>query len=230
MVSSKERVFLVTGADFESRRVIIENIKKKIFSNTTTPLSIFTFYPKEIDTKDLQEKILLASFGQKKLIIFKDVYNLPKEVKAFLLDNFNKIISNTYMVLEAENDFFVKNKKITGDNFFKMVFSKAALYATKPNSYKVGIEDFKKSLRSGDLKFVSNVLTKLFEGKNSDNEKKAISLQLLGILVAETSYLKNDTLRNKYFNHLWETDRAIKEKGLDPKLAIELFLFKALGL
>jgi len=101
MVALKDRVFFVSGSDFEGRKLIIENIKKKTLAIGQTSLNILNFYPKEINIKDLQEKVLLSSFDEKRMLIFKDVYNLSKEVKDFLYNNLDKIVSNNYIVFEA---------------------------------------------------------------------------------------------------------------------------------
>ncbi len=228
MVTTNTRVFFVSGSDFAGRRLIIENIKKKTLATGQTPLNILNFYSKEINIKDLQEKVLLSSFDKNKMLIFKDVYNLSKEVKDFLFNNLGKIISNNYVVFEAESDS-LKGKKISTDKFFNFIANSATCYKTSLSEPALSFDDFKKSIRQNNAAQAIYVLAKLYEAKSSDNEKKALGLQLLGILVSEFSYLKNDILRKKYFNYLWEADRAIKERGFDPRFAIELFLSKSLA-
>lgn len=228
MVTTKEKVFFVCGTDFTGRRLIVENIKKKILQGSPSSLNILNFYPKEINIKDLQEKVLLSSFDKKKILIFKDVYSLPKEVKDFLYNNFSKIISNNYIVFEAESDY-LRSKKISADKFFSFILTKAACFKAGSSPYKVNFDDFKKSIRQANASQAIYVLDKLFEERSSDNEKKTLGLQLFGILVSESSYLKNDILRQKYLNYLWEADRAIKERGFDPRFAIELFLSRNLA-
>lgn len=227
MVTIKDRVFFVYGTDFTARRLIVENIKKKILQGNTSSLSTLIFYPKEINIKDLQEKVLLSSFDKKKVLIFKDIYNLPKEVKDFLYSNFNKIVSNNYLVFEAEADS-LGSKKISADIFFNLIFTKVACHKAGPTVYKASFDDFKKSIRQNNITQAIYILDKLFEDRASDNEKKTLGLQLFGVLVSESSYLKNDILRQKYLNYLWEADRAMKERGFDPRFAIELFLSRSL--
>lgn len=228
MVTTNTRVFYVCGADFAGRKLIIENIKKRTLQNGITSLNILNFYPKEIKIKDLQEKVLLSSFDAAKMLIFKDAHNLSKEVKDFLYNNFSKIISNNYIVFEAESDFST-SKKILADKLFSFILAKAACYKTNSSLRAPGFDDFKKSIRQKNRAQAIYVLAKLYEEKASDNEKKALGLQLFGIIVSEFSYLKDDVLRKKYFNYLWEADRAIKERGFDPRFAIELFLSRSLA-
>ena len=228
MVTINTRVFFVCGSDFAGRRLIIENIKKKTLAAGQTSLNILNFYPKEINIKDLQEKVLLSSFDEKRMLIFKDVYNLSKEVKDFLYDNLEKIISNNYIIFEAESDA-LKSKKVSADKFFNFIANSAVCYKTSLSAPAPSFDDFKKSIRQNNIAQAIYVLAKLYEARSSDGEKKALGLQLLGILISEFSYLKNDILRKKYFNYLWEADRAIKERGFDPRFAIELFLSKSLA-
>ncbi|MFA5337529.1 MAG: hypothetical protein WC330_04270 [Candidatus Omnitrophota bacterium] len=228
MVVTKGRVFFVSGSDFEGRKLIIENIKKKTLQSGITSLNTLNFYPKEINIKDLQEKVLLSSFDEKKMLIFKDVYSLSKEVKDFLYNNLDKIVSNNYIVFEAESDV-LKSKKISADKFFSFIAASALCYKTSSSEPALSFEDFKKSIRQNNAAQAMYVLAKLYQEKSSDSEKKALGLQLLGILVSELSYLKDDVSRKKYFNYLWEADRAIKERGFDPRFAIELFLSRSLA-
>ncbi|MCK9573212.1 MAG: hypothetical protein M0R20_02270 [Candidatus Omnitrophica bacterium] len=228
MVVLKDRIFFVSGSDFEGRKLIIENIKKKTLAIGQTSLNVLNFYPKEINIKDLQEKVLLSSFDEKRMLIFKDVYNLSKEVKDFLCNNLDKIVSNNYIVFEAEGDV-LKNKKMSADKFFNFIANSARCYKTSLSEPALSFEDFKKSIRQNNAAQAMYVLAKLYQEKSSDSEKKALGLQLIGVLVSEFSCLKDDVSRKKYFNYLWKADRAIKERGFDPRFAIELFLSRNLA-
>ena len=228
MVTVKDKVFYIYGPDFSSRKLTIENIKKKILQESPGSLNVLNFYPKEINIKDLQEKILLSSFDKKKILIFKDIYNLPKEIRDFLFNNFNRIISGNYLIFEAESNP-PANKKVSTDKFFSFILAKAACYKAGLARYKASFEDFKKSLRQANASQAIYVLDKLFEDKVSESERKTLGLQLFGVLVSESSYLKNSALRKKYLNYLWQADREIKERGFDPRFAIEIFLSRCLA-
>lgn len=229
MVTTKEKVFFVSGNDFSGRRLIIENIKKKTLRVSSSHLNVLNFYPREINIKDLQEKVLLSSFDKEKILIFKDVYSLSKEVKDFLYNNLSKIITSNYIIFEAEGERPLRDKKISADKFFSFIIANAACYKAGTALQNLSFEDFKKSIRQGNGAEAIYILNRLFEQKSSDNEKKALGLQLFGILVSEVSYLKNDALRVKYLNYLLEADRAMKERGFDPRFAIELFLSRSLA-
>ena len=79
------------------------------------------------------------------------------------------------------------------------------------------------SLRRKDLSSSLYILESLFEGGSKD---KLLGVQVIGILVRNSSYLKGSLKKNKSFKYLWEADRAIKEKGGDVRLAIGALLVK----
>ncbi len=223
----KDKIFLISGQDFASRRFIIDNIKKKILQGAASQLNVLTFYAKEIDIKDLQEKILLITFDKKKLLIFKDIENIPKAIKDFLLTNMTKMISNNYVLFETEKAYFANDRRIAQDKFLSFIFSNSTIFKTGKYTAQATFNDFINSIRLRDLSNSLYVLARLFETKASDTEKKALGLQLFGVLVNEISYLRDRPLREKYLKLLLKTDRMIKEKGMEPRLAIELFLSKS---
>jgi hypothetical protein len=228
MVTTHKKVFLIAGSGFFQRKQAIDNIKKKILLRKQAPLNVLTFYSKEIDIKDLQEKILTFSFDKDKIIIFKDAYRLSRVVKDFLFDNFEKIISNNYMILEIEKDYFQlrKDKKISGDKFFNHIFKEGVSFRVSSQQKEVSLEDFKRSIRKKDLSSSLYFLERLFKDGNS----RELGPLILGILVREFSYFKQSDIKEKCFSYLWDTDRAIKERGIETQLAIELLIVKAIKL
>lgn len=221
----RERVFLVVGIDFSQRKLAIDNIKKRTKSSE---LFTLTFHSKEINDKDLQQ-IFSFSFEKERIVIFKDAYNLPISVKDFLFKNLKKITSVNYIILEIEKDYYSlrKEKKIVSDSFFNFIFEKACVFKISSYSRSVSLNDFSKSIRKHDYSFAIYILEKLFQAGAKDKE---LGLQILGIIVGEISYLRNHPRREKSFYYLWEADRAIKEKGLNSRFAIEVLLSKLLVL
>ncbi|MFA6282161.1 MAG: hypothetical protein WCY05_06655 [Candidatus Omnitrophota bacterium] len=227
MAKLKEKIFFICGQDFEQRRLITENIKKTILPVVPGSLLTLIFYAKEIDIKDLQEKISLISFDKNKILIFKDAESIPKAIKDFLLNNITKILSNNYILFETEKDYFVNDRRIAQDKFLSFIFSNSLVFKAGKQAYQISFGDFINSVRSGDLSQALYILARLFETRTTDSEKKALGLQLFGVLVSEVSYLKDSGLRRKYLNYLLKTDRMIKEKGMEPRIAIELFLSRS---
>lgn len=228
MVNIRERVFLISGTDFSQRQHAVENIKKRILKGKTAALNVFVFYAKETNPKDLGEKLFTTSFGNEKIAIFKNSQDLSTVTRKFLFDNLKRILSNNHLIFETDKDYYQlqRDKKFSNDEFFVSVLKKAALFRVVSTRAKATIEDFIASLRKNDLATSVYILEKLFVGGFKD---KILGPQIIGILVSKISFLKDPTEKDRYFKYLWEADRAIKEKGLDPRLIIESLLVRVLG-
>lgn len=226
MVSIIPKVFLVGGSDFLSRQKAVESIKKKILKEKAGSLHTVIFYSKEIDIKLLQERIATFSFSGDKIIIFKDAYNLAKNVKDYLENNLEAAAKNNYLVFEIEEDYskFKKDKKIISDSFFSTLFKKASVYnISSSEPKKVSVEDFKWSVRKGELSSSIYILEKIFEQQHQGRE---LGPQLLGIIISELSVLRHPFYKRENFAYLWAADREIKEKGMDTRLVIQRLLVK----
>jgi len=228
MVNIRERVFLISGTNFLQRQHAVENIKKRILKGKAASLNVFTFYGKEVNPKDLGEKLFTTSFGKERIAVFKNSQDLPSAARKFLFDNLTRILSNNYLIFETDKDYYQlqKDKRFTNDEFFVSVLKRAALFRVVSTKERATIEDFIASLRKDDLVTSVYILEKLFAGGFKD---KILGPQIIGILVRKFSFLKNPTEKDRYFKYLWEADRAIKEKGLDPRLVIESLLVRVLG-
>lgn len=228
MVNIRERVFLISGTNFLQRQRAVENIKKRILKEKARSLNVLTFYGKEINIKDLGEKLFTISFGNDKIAVFKNFQDLPVEVRNFLFENLKRILSANYLIFETDKDYYQlqRDKKFTTDKFFIFCLKRAALFKVASTKEEPTIEDFIGSIRKDDLAASVYILEKLFKGSSKD---KILGPQIIGILTSKFSFLKNSVEKGKYFKYLWEADRAIKEKGLDPRLVIETLLVRVLG-
>lgn len=234
MVGLALRIYLVTGENYQQRRLAVESIKNKVLQKSASPLNILTFYAKEINTKELNAKVLTFSFDKEKILIIKDAHNLVKETKDFLLVNLEKIVPHNYFIFETDREYtaLLRDKRITSDKFFSLLLKQANIplrYQKSPLQYAVSFDGFRQSIRRSDTSGALYILEKFFEAKFSDREKEMLGLQILGFLVGEYSYLKNPPMKKKCFAYLWDADRAIKEKGLEPRFALEVLLTKLLS-
>ena len=98
----RDRVFLVIGTAFLGRQRAVDNLKKRILKQRSAAFNIVTFYPREIELKDLRHKMLTYSLDKEKIIIFKDAYNLSVKVRDFLFTNLKQIIAANYIILEID--------------------------------------------------------------------------------------------------------------------------------
>lgn len=228
-MNTAKKVFLVIGDDFFQRRRLIGNIKKTILQNKKDSLNIINIYTKETDLKTVQEKVLNFSFNQEKIVVFKDAYRLSPAIKDFLLDNFKKIISANYLILEIEEEYsrFRQDKKITSDRFFQFLFKEAVgLKTSAPPPEASSWDDFRRRIRQKDLEGCLYFLEKLFRG--GENSKELAPL-ILGVLGREISFCRDPQDKENGFCYLWQADRQIKEKGIEARLAIEILLIKLLS-
>lgn len=225
MVGIRERVFFISGDNFFQRQLLLQNIKERILPNESVSLNVLTFHSKEIDIKDLQEKVFTVSFGKNKILIFKDFHNLSVDLADFLFNNLKKILATSYIIFETDKNYYqlVKNKKFTSNNLFSLLLKRAALFKLAPIQREFSIENIINSIRKNDLVSSLYILEKLIR---AGAKEKMLGPQIIGILVGKFSYLSDPVEKERVFNHLWEADRAIKEKGLDARTIIETLLVK----
>ena len=161
-------------------------------------------------------------------MVFKNFCELSPCIRSFLTDNFKKLVLANYIIFETEKDHYQlsKSKKFTADILFATIIKKAALWKVSSTGKEVSMEDFMSSIRKNDLISSLYILERLFEG---GTKEKVLAPQVVGVLVRKCSYLKDLAKKDEYFTYLWEADRAIKEKGLNPRLVIETLLVKLLG-
>ncbi len=227
MVGIREKVFLISGNYFSQRKRALESIKKRLSKDKATSINNLTFYSKEIKLKDFGPAVFTSSFDKSKVIIFKNFQDLSFDVRTFIFNNLNKIILNNYLIFETDKDRYQleKTKSIAKDKLFNFILTKAASFKVASAKREISIDDFFTSIRNNDLVNSLYILDKLFEGSYKD---KIIGPKIIGILVSKFSYLKDCPDKNRYFNYLWQADRAIKEKGHPPRLVIETLLVKLL--
>ncbi|MFH1519238.1 MAG: hypothetical protein ABIE75_01525 [Candidatus Omnitrophota bacterium] len=227
MVNIRERVFLISGTDFLQRQHAVKNIKERILKGKHTSLDTIIFYGKEAKLEDLAEKLLTASFEKIKIAVFKNSQDLSPAIRTFLFKNLNKISSANYLIFETDKDYyqFQSDKKFSADKLFSFILKKAAVFRISSTREKNTIEDFMASVRRNDLATSVYILEKLFK---ESSKSKLLGPQIIGILVQKLSYLRSPSEKERCFQCLWEADRAIKEKGLDPRLIIETLLAKVL--
>ena len=221
----RDRVSLVCGADFSQRQRAIENIKKRILKDKPGTVCSFTFYCKEMNSLDLQEKLFMASFDKIKIIIFKDFNELTADVRKIMFDNLENILANTYMIFETDKDYYTlrKEKKITSDNLFNLIIQKSCLFKVVSSEKEVTMIDFMNSTRKNDLDSSLYILERMLKDGAND---RLLGPQIIGVLVRKFSYLRDPVKKDKCFKYLFEADRAIKQKGLDARLVIEVLLVK----
>lgn len=220
----RERLFLILGGDFNQRQLALSGIKKRLLKQESLPIDFFTFYAKEIDLKTFSEKLLTVSFGQRKVVIFRNFHQLTSPVRKLFLKNIKKILETNYMIFDSDKEYYQlqKDKKFLSDELFSFIIKRAAIFRVSAARKEFSIQDFMSSLRKNDYKSCLYVVESLFAaGAKAD----ILGPQIIGILVHRSTGL-NGHQRKKHLQYLWEADRNLKEKGLDPRLVISTLLVK----
>jgi len=224
--SVRERLFLILGGDFNQRQLALSNIKKRLLKQQSLPIDFFTFYAKEIELKTFSEKLLTVSFGQKKVVMFRNFDQLASPVRKFFFKNIKKILKSNYLIFDSDKEYYQlqKDKKFLSDELFSFIIKQATTFRVNSARKYLSIQDFISSLRKNDLKSCLYVVESLF---SAGGKADVLGPQIIGILVYRSAGL-NGRQRKEYFQYLWEADRELKEKGLDPRLVINTLLVKIL--
>jgi len=224
MVNIRQRIFMICGAHYFGRQRAIENIKKRA-SNKTSSLNTFTFYSKGVVTEQIEQLLLNSSFAKTKIVLFRNFTALNSAIRAFLFSHYKKIIAETYLIFETEKNYYQlqKDRLMTADRFFSLIMKQASVIRVSSNERQVSLQDFIMSIRRHDLSSSLYTLERLCE---TEAKAKLLGPQIMGIIISHFTYRKNTPARNEQFAYLWQADRALKEKGIEPRLALETLLVK----
>jgi len=227
MVTIRQRIFMICGAHYFGRQRAIENIKKR-FSTKNPSLNTFTFYSKEANPEQVEEALLTASFTDARIVLFKDFTALNAAIRTFLFSHYRQLLQGLYLIFETDKDFYQlqRDRLMTSDSFFNLIMKQASLIRVGSSARPVCLQDFIMSVKRHDLSASLYTLERLCE---TDAKAKILGPQIMGILISHFAYNKNVPSASKQFAYLWQTDRALKEKGIDSRLALETLLVKLFG-
>ncbi|MBD3245390.1 MAG: hypothetical protein GF333_00060 [Candidatus Omnitrophica bacterium] len=230
MVKTSGRIFFIIGKNSLLRQRALRMLRKNILHSRHSAVSVHLFYAKEIDLFDLQEKAFTYAFEQEKILVFKDSAKLPAAVKKFMCRHRDELLRMNYLIFDVEEEYlkFREGKKYRADEFFKTYLRGAKVYKAAAAEGPLSLDDLKHALRkkdSGDSFFVLERLLRE-EGKRG----RELGPQILGMLVYESMRASNPKIKEACFSLLWDTDRALKETGIENRLIIERCLAKWLSL
>ncbi len=115
MVNKEKPVYLFIGQDSLSKDVKINKLKENFLSLPTQYFNLDVLYGKEINLKDLQEKLLCLPFkAKKRLVIIRDSQNLKEDIKEFIIRYVKNPLSEIILVLDM-------NKYSPRDDFIRQV-------------------------------------------------------------------------------------------------------------
>ncbi|MCM8831781.1 MAG: hypothetical protein NC918_06295 [Candidatus Omnitrophica bacterium] len=228
MVDLRNKIFFVVIPDFQKRKYAVEKLIKKILQNSPTSLNVLVLYSKELNLESLKDKTSFISFDLKKILIFKEITQLSAEIKDSLSKDLTRLASNNYFIFETEMDYFdfIYDKKFNTDKFFKFLLQNSTIIrASKVNNISLFAE-FKRSLQRANIVEILYILEKLFNEYPNDDK---LSLQILGILIFRASLIEDIFKKERYLDELFKLDRALKEKNIETRVAIEKTIAKLLS-
>ncbi len=222
----KNKVFLIVGEDFSSRKHAIESIKKKLARGRPSVFQVSTIYSDQTDLNGIKELLFTSSFGGERIVIFKDITSLDKEIKDFLYKNLNTVVSSNYLIMEIEfsPDQIYRDKRFTADKLLGYLLKYARIIRIRSFPESVSIKKLIFSLRDRKLDRSLYILEKIFSDTGVRTD--ALAMMVLGSLSREFSRLRLPVEKERCFLLLWDTERALKEGRVPPKLALELLITK----
>jgi hypothetical protein len=225
MVGEKFKTYLVSGGGPTQRQKIINNIKRSIFKEEKSILRAVALYAGDINLDSFKDLVFTLSFQKKKVVLIKDFISLSKPIRKFLFDNIQKVLNYNYIIFESEISHFSlgKKKRITSDSLFNYIIKNSKKYGQRALPAELSIEDFRNQLYKNNLSSCLFILEELLSSKTKSNK---IAPQILGLIIAKFSYLRNFDHQEKAFNQLWQADRALKQSSIDTRILMERLLIK----
>ena len=228
----KTKVFLVIDSDFFKRKKVIDSIKKDLVKIKDPSLNTQVFYSKDIDLNNLKQALFSFSFDREKIVFFKGAQDLSKEIREFIHLNLKKIVNNNYLIFELEKDYLTlkQDKRFLADKLYGYLFKHASVYGRKNYSPEsISISSLMSMVRKNKLNESIYALEDIFaQGRTKKDLKNVLGMQILGALTREFSYVRAPAEKERCFNLIWNTERALKEGSLEARLALELLITKLL--
>jgi DNA polymerase III delta subunit len=115
MVKKESSVYLFIGQDSLSKDIRLKKLKEEFLDPQTQYFNLDVLYARELNLKDLQERLLCLPFkAKKRIIIIKDSQNLKKDIKEFIIQYVKKPQAKIILVLDI-------NKYLPQDDFIRQV-------------------------------------------------------------------------------------------------------------
>jgi DNA polymerase III delta subunit len=129
MVKKESSVYLFIGQDALSKDARLKKLKEEFLSPHTQYFNLDVLYAKELDLKDLQERLLcLPLRAKKRIVIIKDSQNLKKDIKEFIIQYVKKPFAEIILVLDI-------NKYLPQDEFIRQINRYSQVCRFKEDAY-----------------------------------------------------------------------------------------------
>ncbi len=206
-------IYLLLGDDIPAKETNLEKIKKQFLADNLKDFNFDVLYASELSLRVIQEKILFLPFeATKRVILIKQVEDLKKDIKEFLVKFFQEPQDNLIFIFDSDDADL-------RDEFLSQISKSANIInvGTKP------IADVFVLARNIEAKKVTlslKILRKLLE----DGERPE---RILGGLRARWQKDNRDVLQYKRRIGLFlKCDQEIKTGKAKPSYSLEQLVVK----
>jgi len=113
MVKKESPVYLFIGQDSLSKDIRLKKLKEEFLDPHTQYFNLDVLYARELNLKDLQERLLcLPLRAKKRIVVIKDSQNLKKDIKEFIIKYVKKPLAKITLVLDI-NKYSFKDEFIS---------------------------------------------------------------------------------------------------------------------
>jgi len=129
MVKKESSVYLFIGQDSLSKDIRLKKLKEEFLDPNTQYFNLDVLYARDLDLKDLQERLLsLPLRAKKRIVIIKDSQNLKKDIKDFIIKYVKKPQAKIILVLDI-------NKYLPQDEFIRQINRYSEVCRFKEDAY-----------------------------------------------------------------------------------------------
>lgn len=122
MVKKESPVYLFIGEDALSKDIRLKRLKEELLEGNTQYFNLDVLYARELNLKDLQERLLALPLRVKKrILVIKESQNLKEDIKEFILKYVKKPHSQIVLVLDIDK-YSAKDEFISGVSRYSEVF------------------------------------------------------------------------------------------------------------
>jgi len=223
----RKKVFIVIGLDFTSRKLAVDNLKKRLIPQYSC-LNFQVYYSRDVDFGNLRRSFSSFSFEKERIVVFKESEFLSKEIKDFLYDSMKDIIKSNYLIFELEKNYFFlkKEKQFMRDKFFSYLLKNACLIKITSFTGSTSISKLMDMIRNNKLQDALYALESVFD--NAGKNKDFIGMQILGAITRGFAYVRNPTEKARCFNLIWDTERILKNRKIEDRAALQILITKLL--
>ena len=211
-------VYLLIGEDGLSKDIKIKKLRQEFLTKDTEQFNLDILYARELNLKDLQERLLcLPVKAKKRIIVIKDAQGLREDIKEYILGYVRNPSSQILLVLDINTSFSQRGKlsrKDSQDEFSSNISRYSQIFRFRES---VPLDTFTLS-RQIDLKktdYALRILNQLLE----DGERPELILG--GLRYSWQRYITNTFEIRKRIKLLLNCDLEIKTGRLAPGFALE---------